>query len=154
MTPEQKKAAKHKLKLLQALNGKMTNSMGGNLTSFQPGTENVVMPVKEYKVLIDAQDRLKELVRGVADGEERIESERLRAFRITVVFAQDLSRTNAPTSISIEMVVLDTCEDDAVKEVKKILESDGYDDIDKTLIHVNEIKGPFDKGFVIQRNGG
>ena len=70
----------------------------GNLITFKPDTTEVTMPVKEYEVLIHAQDALKEMIRGGADGKAVKESERLKLYQVLV---WEYGSSNAPTDVVI-----------------------------------------------------
>lgn len=150
MTAEEiKQEYLRQLQKVNAIKANANNAFIGNVTSFVPNTADVTMPVAEYKVLIDAQDALKDMLaaRGLP------EPNRLKLFHVFVTWPGPMA-VNSTIVDKVEMTILDTNEDDAVKEVKRILEYDAYDDLDKTLIRISQIHGPFEKGFVISRIGG
>ncbi len=148
MTPEQRK--RFKLKVIQEMNSRIAASHN-NL--FKPNATEVTMPAKEYDVLIKAQDALKDMVRGIADGKAAKESERLRLFQVFITFPSDMV-TNAATALEIKMTILAMNESDADDTTRQILKNDGYSNLSTSLVHISEIKGPFKSGFVISRYGG
>lgn len=54
----------------------------------------------------------------------------------------------------IEMNLLDTDATKAAVTVRRILEEEGWADVDKILLHIKEIEGPFEAGNVLSRYGG
>ena len=148
MTPEQRK--RFKLKVIQEMNSRIAASHN-NL--FKPNATEVTMPLKEYEGLIKAQDSLNEMMRGISDGNAYKESQKLKLFHVFVTFPQSMA-ANAATMNKIEMTILATNQREADIQVTRILEHEGYTDLSATLINVEEIKGPFESGFLISRYGG
>lgn len=138
MTPEQKK--RFKLKVIQEMNSRIAAS--SNLSSiFKPAATEVTMPAKEYDVLIKAQDALKEMIRGVADGKAVKESERLKLYQVLV---WEYGSSNAPTDV---VIILAKGPDSA--ERNALFDLGLSDPGGKIKLSVVEIKGPFIDGTVI-----
>ena len=132
------------LRQLTKINFAKASSSGGyfgNLTTFKPDTTEVTMPVKEYEVLIDAQDALKDMIRGVADGKAVKEAERLKLYQVLV---WEYGSANMPTDIVIILAKgPDSARRNALRELCMA------DPGGRIKMSAEEIKGPFTDGTVI-----